>query len=907
MKRLGVLLGAGAVTILLGVLAATQAQQNRTDGLAAADDSPSAAQASQPPSPITRDEDAAVETAPAEVALAGHLDVPASSQGYPPAQSSLDEQAVRLVQHLEDTDQANQTPRPAASMPSMESAGPTLHLPAQPGRDAAPGSDAAGPGFGAAGPGFDAPGFDAAAPGASGPAFDAPSFDAPALESSMPSTTPASDSGTPAAMVGPASSAESVSATAPKKLNADGPGLGGPAMSMTLPAGGNELSTAADSAQKDISVDASLNTETGAASMMADGHQPGDGSEMGVPRAESDMPELNFEQGPTNLLRESIDPSQDLAGSRPADISGNLQQSGPEPTQPGTSINFAPAPSRSGGFPQAASELPNADRPSLPVQSYGQQTPSEEPLSQGSGQPSSLSNSSLQTQPHSSLPSSQPTLSAQAANLAAPELQGFGAGAAIGGEEMLDPNAAIDSPGDRRLEGAQTPSIVIQKRAPSEVQVGKPASFVVHVQNIGTVEALDVRVHDSVPAGMRLVDASPQPVMQGGQMLWQLGTLGAGDERTITVQLVPEREGELGSVARVTFEAAASVRTVSTRPELKIVQRVPEQVMIGGQLEIELEVSNPGTGDATGVVLQEDVPEGLEHPKGRQLDNLLGTLRPGETRREILRLRAVQPGTIRNVVRLVGEDGLTAEHAVDIEVVAPDLQVDLSGPNRRFLERQATFQIDIANLGTADADNVEIAAHLDRGFTFVSTDPATQGTYDPTQHAVFWSMEQLRAHEQGSVPLTLLPIEEGEQAIRLEIRGDLDEGGSVERTVAVEALAELTFQIADAADPIELGAETTYEIRVSNSGSRADTNVHVQLQLPPGMQRVSTESDAQEDGQGGIFFDPRKQLDPGDQLVYRVKVRGVQPGRHLIKATVISDQSDVEVTKEESTMVYADR
>ena len=53
--------------------------------------------------------------------------------------------------------------------------------------------------------------------------------------------------------------------------------------------------------------------------------------------------------------------------------------------------------------------------------------------------------------------------------------------------------------------------------------------------------------------------------------------MAAGEERTITMQLVPEQEGELGSVARVSFEAAASVRTLSTKPELKIVQRVPEQ------------------------------------------------------------------------------------------------------------------------------------------------------------------------------------------------------------------------------------------------------------------------------------------------------------------------------------------
>ena len=469
----------------------------------------------------------------------------------------------------------------------------------------------------------------------------------------------------------------------------------------------------------------------------------------------------------------------------------------------------------------------------------------------------------------------------------------------------IDPNLTHASPGDRRLEGVQSPSVVIHKRAPREVKVGKPASFVIHVQNVGSAEALGVTVHDRVPAGMRLVDASPTPVQQGEMLVWELGAMSAGDERTVTMQLIPEQEGELGSVARVTFEAAASVRTISTRPELKITQKAPPQVLIGQQLEIELQVSNPGTGDATGVVLQEDVPAGLEHPKGKQLDNLLGTLAAGEVRRQVLRLRAVAPGVIQNQIRLTADDGLEAIDEIEVEVVAPQLQVALNGPQRRFLERQATYQLDIANVGTADATNVEIAAHLDRGFTFVSTD--YEGQYDPNRHTVFWSLANLPKGGNGTVPLTLLPVEEGEQAIRLEARADLGVVATNERTVAVDSLAELTFSINDVSDPIEVGGETVYEIRLTNSGSRNDSNVRVQLQLPSGLSLLGVDGDAQEDGRGGVFFEPRSQLAANDEVIYRVRAQGTAAGTHLVKAIVTSDQSTTPVTKEESTMVYADR
>ena len=319
----------------------------------------------------------------------------------------------------------------------------------------------------------------------------------------------------------------------------------------------------------------------------------------------------------------------------------------------------------------------------------------------------------------------------------------------------------------------------------------------------------------------------------------------------------------------------------------------------------ELEVSNPGSGDATGVVLQEDVPEGLEHPKGRQLDNGLGTLAAGEVRNQVLRLRAVAPGVIQNTIRLTGDDGLTAEHTVVVQVVAPDLKIELSGPSRRFLERQATYQVNLANVGTADATNVEIAVQLDRGFTFVSTE--YEGQYDPSRHAVYWSLAQLPAGGAGSVPLTLLPVEEGEQAIVIDARADLGVIAKSERKMTVEGFAELSFSITNPGGPIELGSETDYEIRVTNSGSKADSNIRVQLQLPPGLELVSADSDAGTDGRGLVAFQPRPQLSPGDEIKFGLRLRGVAPGTHLVRAIVVSDQSTVPVTKEESTLVYADQ
>ncbi len=84
--------------------------------------------------------------------------------------------------------------------------------------------------------------------------------------------------------------------------------------------------------------------------------------------------------------------------------------------------------------------------------------------------------------------------------------------------------------------------------------------------------------------------------------------MAAGSEQTIVVELIPETEGEIGSVASVTFASQASVRTVSTQPKLEISQVLDSKVLVGQMLDIRIQISNNGTGVARDIVLVEEFP-----------------------------------------------------------------------------------------------------------------------------------------------------------------------------------------------------------------------------------------------------------------------------------------------------------
>lgn len=465
----------------------------------------------------------------------------------------------------------------------------------------------------------------------------------------------------------------------------------------------------------------------------------------------------------------------------------------------------------------------------------------------------------------------------------------------------------LDVPGDHRFEGQQTPTLAIEKSGPEEVQVDRKAVFQIQVHNVGNVPAHDVMVLDRVPRGTEFVHASSDITPTAdGLLVWQLGTISPGQTVSVSLEVLPKMEGEIGSVAQLTFRAQASVRSVCTRPQLSVQQSAPEKVLIGQTATVHITVSNTGSGAAANVVLEEDVPDGLTHAAGRELEHAIGTLAPGASIELALALNAVKPGTYQNNLVVRGEGNLVAQDQKPIEVTAPQLKLAAQGPSHRFLDRQATYTIQIANPGTASAQSLELVSYLPKGMKYVTSDQ--QGQYDPQTHAVYWSLEELPAGAQGEIHVSVLPLEAGELKLRVEGKAKLGLSQSVEHTVRVEGTAELAFTVKDTADPIELDSDTTYEVQVQNRGSKADANVQLVAQLPPGLEPTSGSGPTQATVQDQLIsFAPVAGLAPDEQVVFTIHARGKEVGTHVIRVQLLSAELPVPVTKEEGTRVYSDR
>lgn len=473
------------------------------------------------------------------------------------------------------------------------------------------------------------------------------------------------------------------------------------------------------------------------------------------------------------------------------------------------------------------------------------------------------------------------------------------------------PAAGQGRPGPIHLEGVQTPQLAVEKRGPREIQVGKTARFEIIVRNVGSAQANDVVLRDSVPFGTALVATTPPaaPAPAGGDpgdLVWLLGALPPGGQVRVGVDLMPLSEGDVGSVASVSFRADASVRTRATRPALEITAQPPSPVLVGGDSRLTITISNPGSGVATGVILESILPEGLAHRAGSELEFDVGTLPPGESRSIDLLLATTGPGVhgLRLSARADGQIEVT--DTVKVAVTAPTLDLAVAMPSRRYLQRPATCTISMTNAGTAPAVGVELVAQLPPGLKFVRAN--NSGYYEERTHRVLWNLEELPAAETGEVEVVLMPVALGPQKIVTAARTPSGLSDQIAHTVEVEGLAALAFEVADSEDPIEVGGVSEYVIRVGNQGTKPASGVRVVATLLGDLEPVEARGPSPHRVDNlTVSFEPLAKLAPSEEALYRIRVRGRREGDQRVQVQLTSDEQPAPLTKEETTRVYADR
>jgi uncharacterized repeat protein (TIGR01451 family) len=453
----------------------------------------------------------------------------------------------------------------------------------------------------------------------------------------------------------------------------------------------------------------------------------------------------------------------------------------------------------------------------------------------------------------------------------------------------------------------QTPQVTIEWTKKGEINVGQECILELHVKNTGSVPTTQVAVDGQFAGTVRLTSAEPKPVASGDKVTWSFESMAPGADHKILIKLIPSRRGDLGATAQVRFTGTASASFQVEEPMLKVALKGPAEVTLGDPAPQMIIVSNPGTGTAHNVKVEARLSDGLEHRSpGERLIMDVGSLSPGETRSVRLPLSAIKGGQQSIGVTATSSSDASATTSTQLNVIAPSMKIAIDGPALRYKGRNAKYTLTVTNDGSVANNNVRIAQTVPEGFKFVSADHS--GKFETSTKNVQWFVGRLEPGQNVQVSCDLSPVAMGDFSHTASVLSDSGVRAEAKTQTRVDGTASLTMTLVDLDDPVEIGAETAYEIRVKNEGSKAATGVTIACELPPEMELKNFKAPVSAIVEGRqILFKSLEQIAPGGEAVYRVHVKGVQEGNHRMRVRMTAASLQEPVVREEATKVYADQ
>jgi uncharacterized repeat protein (TIGR01451 family) len=469
--------------------------------------------------------------------------------------------------------------------------------------------------------------------------------------------------------------------------------------------------------------------------------------------------------------------------------------------------------------------------------------------------------------------------------------------------EVTAPTATADNP-----TGRQEPAVSLEWIGPATARLNQPTTYQIIAKNISNNQLSNVVVRYRIPPGVRLLGSEPRPLAEGGVLVWDLATLMAAQEKRIDLQIVPETKVAIECQAAVTFTGTSVMKIQVREPKLIVKAAAPEKpVVLGDPASFSVTVTNPGDGVADHVKLKTLLSDGLEHARGKLIELDLGSLSPGENRTVQLVCQTTVAGKQSVDCVAVADAGLNSQDIVQAEIVTPRIDLVIAGPKLRYLDRHAVYTLKVTNPGSASANNVSIVYQMPQGFKFHNA--GNGGRPDFTTRTVSWFIGDLAPGENREVTLEEIAVNVGEfrhHAIATAARGLKTESDTISR---VEGLSALLMELIDTEDPVEVGADTSYEIRVTNTGSKTETNLELVCTVPDKMEFRGAKCAAgckfRVEGHD-VIFEPLPKLAPRADVLYRVVVKGIAPGDLRFRARIRADGLTEPVLREESTRVYGD-
>lgn len=432
------------------------------------------------------------------------------------------------------------------------------------------------------------------------------------------------------------------------------------------------------------------------------------------------------------------------------------------------------------------------------------------------------------------------------------------------------------------------------KSMPREAHLGE--EFASDLTITAMACAANVVVRDSVPGNAAYVRSEPAGTMEGGQLIWKLGDMTAGQVIKAKIWLKANKEGGITNCATVSADPRVCAATFVGKAVLTITKTGPQTAQLGADVTYNVVVKNTGNTVAHDVVVTDPVPEGMT---GQPVTSRIGDLAPGASKSIPVTFKANKRGKICNTATVNSSNAGKADAEACTTIVQPGLKVVKTGTKEQFLTRNATYEIKVSNTGDTALTGVVVTDTAPAGTSVVSASAGGQ----VKGNTVTWNTGELKAGEEKTYSVVLTSRTAGNLCNNVTVATAQGLRETSQACTVWRGVSALLLEKADNPDPIQVGENTTYTVKVTNQGTADDTAVKVVVEFPAEIDPVSASNGGVVNGKT-VTFPAYPRLAPKQAFEYSIVARGARAGDARVKFIRTSDGIPAPTTAEESTRVY---
>jgi uncharacterized repeat protein (TIGR01451 family) len=445
---------------------------------------------------------------------------------------------------------------------------------------------------------------------------------------------------------------------------------------------------------------------------------------------------------------------------------------------------------------------------------------------------------------------------------------------------------------------AEGSGLSVQKTAPAEVIAGQPFAYTYEVKNLTAGALENVQVVDRVTPNFTPADSEPNATSaKNGQATWNLGTLAAGETKTITVKGSSADEGVVTTCGWASYTPVICQDIHVTKANIALTKSEPAEVLICDSIPATITVKNTGSSPLTGVQIADSLPAGLTSDGKSDLTFDIGNLAPGESKEVKYVAAASSTGKFENKAKVTCAQGVTAEASATTTVHQPVLAITCKAAEQQFMGRKFQVCYTVSNTGDAPAAGTKLEVAVPAGLEIVSA-----GSGQVTPGKITYDLGTVGTDAPQNVCATFTSATAGTFDFAGTAKGTCAAAVSTDCSTKIVGVAAILLEKADNPDPVAVGDTTTYTVKVTNQGTADDHNIQIIVNIAPELTPVSS-SEGIISGQK-VTMPKVAALAPKQAVTYQIVAKGVKAGDGHTVFQLSSDVLSTPITAEESTHVY---